>query len=719
MKVLQILPSLDVGGVERGVLDLVRSMKRRGESSVVISAGGALVKELQKMGVVHYELPVNRKSIQSLFLIPKIEEIIRRENIEVVHARSRVPAWIAYFAAKRTGVPFVTTCHGYYSNHILSWVMGWGKRVIVISRVIGRHMVDDFKVDAERIRLIHRGVDLSQFDTETTASRIYPSYTKEGKPFRIVVIGRLSPIKGQLEFLPSVREIVRHFPNIEVHFVGAEGKGKTKYTEQIRTTITQLGIESHVKLLGTRRDIPEILKEADLLVLPTLVPEAFGRVIVEAGALGTPVIATALGGVLDIMEDKVHGRLVTPGHTEGMTEAVLDVLRHPDQARQRAQALHQKVKDQFNLERMVDQTLDVYQEVKQQKKILIFKMGAMGDVILVTPSLRMLRERFPKAHITMMVDHRYASILSDCPYLNEMIPVDRKRMHHLGYLMKLAKQVRKQVYDISIDFQNSKWSHLLGFFGGIEKRYGFRRGAFGFLLNYGDFGHKTVESPVKQQYRLLSKLGVRDFDDALELWTDPALAERWRREINASEGSHQPKVGLVIGASPKWPTKRWPIEYFKQLADFSIQKLNARIVLLGGREDRSISEAAFGIQPPNIINLTGKTSTKDLVAVMQQLDVVVTGDTAPLHIASALGKRIIALFGPTDAKRHMPPSAHANVVHRSLTCQPCYSGVCQNAEPLACLRQISTEEIFEYLKRHIQASAMTQPVAAESQSSSS
>ena len=125
MKVLQVLPSLEVGGVERGVIDLARAMKRRDEEMVVISSGGALVNELQKMGVTHYTLPVDRKSLFSLLLVPKISQIIERERVDIVHARSRVPAWLAWFAARKTGRPFVTTCHGYYADHFLSRAMGW------------------------------------------------------------------------------------------------------------------------------------------------------------------------------------------------------------------------------------------------------------------------------------------------------------------------------------------------------------------------------------------------------------------------------------------------------------------------------------------------------------------------------------------------------------------------------------------------------------------
>ncbi len=233
MKILQMLPSLEVGGVERGVIDLARGMKLRGHQAPVMSSGGALVAELSKMGVPHYELPVHKKSLSSLSLVPKIVEIIRRERIDAVHARSRVPAWLGWLAARRANVPFITTCHGYYSHHPLSTVMGWGKRVISISQVIGRHMIDDFGVAPERIRLIHRGVDLSHFSYQPWKQR------EKNLTLRIVNVGRLSPIKGQVEFLKSIHLLKQKIQKpLEVWIVGSEGKGK----HHARRTSTYLDV---------------------------------------------------------------------------------------------------------------------------------------------------------------------------------------------------------------------------------------------------------------------------------------------------------------------------------------------------------------------------------------------------------------------------------------------------------------------------------------------
>ena len=165
MNILQILPELNVGGVETGTLDLAKHLVKLGHKAVVVSNGGTLVKELESFGAIHYQLPVHKKSIITFFsMIARLAEIIKKEEIDIVHARSRMPAWVAFFAARRTNRMFITTCHGYYKKHPFSYVMGWAKRVISPSNVIARHMIDDFFVPQERIRLIPRSVDLEKFN---------------------------------------------------------------------------------------------------------------------------------------------------------------------------------------------------------------------------------------------------------------------------------------------------------------------------------------------------------------------------------------------------------------------------------------------------------------------------------------------------------------------------------------------------------------------------
>ena len=155
MKILQVLPELNVGGVETGTVDLAKYLVDHGHQSVVVSNGGELVSDLEAAGTRHYALPVHKKSLWLMIkCVTALRAIIQSEKADIVHARSRVPAWIAYFACRGTQAAFITTCHGYYGNRVFSQVMGWPKLVIVPSRVIGRHMMEHFGALSNSIRYI-------------------------------------------------------------------------------------------------------------------------------------------------------------------------------------------------------------------------------------------------------------------------------------------------------------------------------------------------------------------------------------------------------------------------------------------------------------------------------------------------------------------------------------------------------------------------------------
>lgn len=696
MKVLQILPALELGGVERGTVDLARSLKARGVGTVVISSGGSLVQELEKEGIPHYTLPVAKKSLLTLGLVPGVVEVIQKERIDLVHARSRVPAWIAWLASRKAGVPFLTTCHGYYSNHFLSRVMGWGKKVIVPSKVIARHMIEDFGVPPDRIVLVPRGVDLSQFS-------FCPDKYDGPRPkvFKVLNLGRFSPIKGQLEFLWAIHRVRQLGIPVEAWLAGSEAEGKTSYTRQIKETVRQFGLEKDVKFLGARRDIPELLREADILVLSSLVPESFGRVLIEAGACGTVCIATRLGGALEIIENEKEGLLVPPRDEKAMAEAMVRLLSNRGEAKIMAAYLRKKVEAQFSLEGMTEKTLEVYRKVKQEKRILVIKVGALGDVILAGPSLRMLRKKFPEAHLSLLVDSRFSPVISGCPSLNEVLPLDRDKFHSWIWLARFAKRLRREAFDLSIDFQNTKRTHLLAFLAGIPDRYGFRRGIFGRFLNHPDLSFREPDSPIRHQFRILSRLGINQLEEKLELWPDAgseAEVSNWFQEGGVSP--EEKIVGLAIGSSPRWATKRWPIEHFRSLTERLIRELACQVVLIGSREDQPLAQE-LADTTQGVINWVGRTSLEELVSLIKQLRVLVTGDTAPLHIATALGIPTVALFGPTDPGRHLVAGHGTTVLMRRLPCQPCYKGTCHYSEPLACLKRITVDEVFQAVQKNL------------------
>ena len=356
MKILHIVPALEAGGVETGTIDLAVSLKKLGEEVIVISNGGRLVKSLEDNGILHIKLPVHSKSPVGLLLIPKVASIIKSHDIDIVHASSRVPAWVGFLACKLTKTPFVTSCHGYYSRHFFSGIMARGKLVMVISKSIGERMKEAFGVPDKKIRLVYRGLDIAKYPYEPN------KYNKEKKSFKIINLGRLTPIKGQHEFISAMRHVADRIKNVEAWIVGNVDPGKEEYLKELKSLTGKLKLTEHVKFLGLRSDTRDLLKKADLLVLSTTMPEGFGRALIEAGAIGTAVCASDIGGIPEIVENKTSGLLFPVKNIFNMADAIVRMLGDRVLSKKCAATLRKKVEQNFTLEKMTRSTLAVYRE---------------------------------------------------------------------------------------------------------------------------------------------------------------------------------------------------------------------------------------------------------------------------------------------------------------------------------------------------------------------
>jgi len=262
MHVLQLLPSLTVGGVERGALDITKGLIRRGHRVSVVSSGGPLVERLMQLGATHYRLPVQEKWPTTMWsCIPAVTQLIRTTGVDVVHARSRVPGWIGFMAARWTQRPFVTTAHGFYAPHLGSRVMVWGRLVIAPSESLGRYLVERFSLPKERLRVIPRGVDLEEFLFRPM------SPTHEGR-WRIGLLGRLSPIKGHEIALRACARLVHK--GLPVTLCIAGDMPGTPVRRSLEALITTLKLEEAVEWLGLRQDLPELIASMDMVIAPSL-----------------------------------------------------------------------------------------------------------------------------------------------------------------------------------------------------------------------------------------------------------------------------------------------------------------------------------------------------------------------------------------------------------------------------------------------------------------
>jgi glycosyltransferase involved in cell wall biosynthesis len=375
LHILQVVPSLAGGGVERGTIDVAAAVVKAGGKATVVSAGGPMVRELERAGAKHIAMRVDTKNAFEMWRnVKPLAELIRSERVDLVHARSRAPAWSARAAARRAGVPFVTTFHGTYN--FKSWfkkrynaIMASGDRVIAISNFIAEHVKTHYRVPAERIEVIHRGVDLDIFAPQAVpVPRILTLAERWRLPDGVPVVmlpGRLTRWKGQAIFLEALAKL----GDIECMGVIVGGdQGRTGYREEIEEKIEALGLASRVRLVGDVNDMAAAFMLADVVVSASTDPEAFGRIVVEAQAMGRPVIASKHGAAPETVLDGVTGWLVPPGDPAALANALRTALGISDEQRQAvAYAAEQHARGKFAKNTMCGKTLALYQAVVAER----------------------------------------------------------------------------------------------------------------------------------------------------------------------------------------------------------------------------------------------------------------------------------------------------------------------------------------------------------------
>lgn len=388
--VLQVLPALGVaGGVERGTVDVAKALVAAGWRAVVASEGGPLVREIERAGAIHVTLPVASKSpLVMLRNVGRLRAVIAEHDISIVHARSRAPAWSAEAAAKRSGAHFLTTFHGTYSTgpilkRFYNAVMTRGERVIAISEFIALHMIQSYAVDPGRIRIIHRGVDINQFDPARVSQErvIQLAHLWRLPEDRHIVLlpGRLSPWKGQDVLIEALTRLNRK--DFFCVMVGVGGDSKAR--DEIAGAIVRAGLEANVRLIDSCRDMPAAYLLADAVVAPSTRPEAFGRVAVEAQAMGRPIIATDHGGARETVVHNETGLLVPPSDPGALAQAISQVMALDAATRDHLgrQAIAH-VRSHFTNDAMCAATLEVYGELLSSAGAMSPAGGALSPSVV-------------------------------------------------------------------------------------------------------------------------------------------------------------------------------------------------------------------------------------------------------------------------------------------------------------------------------------------------
>lgn len=374
--VLQVLPSLNGGGVERGTIEIASALKAAGHESLVASEGGFLTKDLKRIKVEHITLPLATKNPFKIWQnAEKLAKIITEKGVDIIHARSRAPAWSAYLAAKKTGIKFLTTFHGTYGmgpgkiKRPYNRVMTKSDLIIAVSDYIASLIKKDYQIPEQKIRVVHRGVDTDIFDpSKVTRARIIALAKQWNLPDGATIIMlpcRLSRWKGHHLMLEALSRI-KDREDIYCIFVGSL-QGKESFRKEIEHFASSLGLGGKVRLISYCADMPAAYMLADIVVSAATKPEAFGRTIVEAQAMGKIVIAADEGGACETIKNGLTGFLFKSKDSEDLADTLEKAL---DMSEREKEVLTQTAVNcaatDFSTRAMCAKTLKIYEELAKK-----------------------------------------------------------------------------------------------------------------------------------------------------------------------------------------------------------------------------------------------------------------------------------------------------------------------------------------------------------------
>jgi glycosyltransferase involved in cell wall biosynthesis len=365
MKIIQTLPELNGGGVERGTVELAAFLVRHGHESIVVSHGGRMASALEQAGSRHITLPVHRKNPLTLLQVPKLRRILTIEQPDILHIRSRVPGWVAYMAWRGMNPAsrphLVSTVHGFYSANRYSAVMTRGERVIAVSHSIREYILENYpNTRADNIRVIPRGVSPDAFPRGFQPDSAWLEAWRKNHPQLvgkkcILLPGRLTRWKGHEDFLTLISRLKDSGTAVHGLIAGEAHARKPAYAAELHGLARTLGIESDVTFLGHRTDLREVMCVSDLVLSLSREPEAFGRVSLEAMALGLKTAGYDHGGVAEQLTDLFPQGRVPSGDLDALAATCLRLLESGERPA--------AVDAPYTLDAMCRSTLAVYQEL--------------------------------------------------------------------------------------------------------------------------------------------------------------------------------------------------------------------------------------------------------------------------------------------------------------------------------------------------------------------
>ncbi len=699
LTILQVLSWLNYGGVETYTIRLARALQQQGHRVLVASHGGQLVPELEASGIEHFH--VNFAGGRMGPGVLAIRRLLEREHVDIVNAHNWRAGVVSYLACRRAGVPYVLTIHGTRSPVNRYTVFYWSRRVAVVSDASWRNLVAGFGLPPHRVVKTIIGVDTDRFRPSDPDPELERELGLQPGAHRVVHVSRFSHSKAPVAqaAIQAVEELEKTVPDVELVLVG-QGPEEQAVARAAQRMNERLGRQA-VFALGGRSDIPRILSLGSVAI-------GTASVTLEAMACGLPVVAAGKGGYFGIVRPENLARAeascfadheavgrVSP---ERLREDMELLLSDPEEARRLGEFGRATAESRYGVSRLTREVEALYREelcdCSSVKRVLVFHLNQIGDLMFTLPALKALREAYPEAHITSVLRPHLAGLVSESGFVDEILHRPSPAMQAA---VGLGLKLRESRPDMAVAFSQSATMALCARLSGARHRVGYVDSELaGFLTHRIQV--RGIPCPEKVM-RLVRGLGLHasktDYVGLARLsqedweYGDGLLAEQ---EL---EGDG-PLIALAPGESSNKPYKSWTAEGFMEVAVRLAHDDAARLVVVGAEADRELGHEIIGpIGPRQSCNLAGRTTPGQLAAVLARCDLLIGIDSGPMHVAAAMGRPVVALFGPTDPRRTGPQGeGHEVIFHEQPCWGPCVHPVTPNCGHRNCMMSITPAEVL-------------------------
>jgi len=703
LTVVQVLSWLNYGGVERYAIRLARGLRGRGHRVIVVSSGGHLVPDLEASGIEHFTIDFT--GTRALPGALALRRLLEREHADIVNAHNWRAGMVSHLACRRAGVPYLLTIHGTRRAVNRYGVFYWSKKVVVVSEASRRNLIEGFGLPAERVVRSMIGVDCTRFRPESRDLSLEEELGLQNGAPRVVHVSRFSHSKAPVAqaAVAAMVELDGRVPGVELVLVG-EGPEEGKVARAADWMNEHLGRRA-VFFLGGRSDIPRLLSLGDVVV-------GTASVALEAMACGKPVVGVGKGGYFGIVrpenlargeescfaDHEVFGGITS----EQVADDLAGLLKDEGDAARLGAFGRREAEARYSAPRLAQEVEGIYRELLCDrpgvKRLLIFHLNQIGDLMFALPALKMLREGFPGAHITSVTRSHLAGLVEHSGLVDEIV---HRPSGRAAAAVGLGLQLRERRPDLAVGFSQSATMMLCARLSGARHRVGYLDSELAWMLNHR-IQVRGIPSPEKV-LRLVRGLGLEpektDYVGLVQLSPeDEATGERLIAEGYLKGDG--PVIALAPGEAGDRPYKSWSTDGFREVAAALAREEGARLVVVGGPADRELGDQVVAGLGARGCNLAGRTTPVELAAVLVRCELLIGIDSGPMHVAAAMGRPVVALFGPTDPRLTGPMGeGHEVIFHRQPCWRPCIHPLTPHCTDRKCMAAITVEEVLAAARR--------------------